>query len=345
VSGDGKLELITASADPSGSVTVLVNDGMGRFRRGEAEPSGAIAPAVATADVNGDGLVDVLAANLGRSDLVVMIGLGDARFGTVRAVSGGDGAVDLDVGDLNGDGRIDVALATAHHGDAVTVRLGNGDGTFGPKRAYKAGADPDGVALADLNHDGKLDLTVTNAESGSVSVFLGVGDGTFGAESRHRMTGLPEAVVVADFNADGHPDIATSSISDTPVVAAGRGDGTFRKAQSLQWLYGQGAAVADFNLDGRPDVSFLDTVDPEANVYLNWTGLPAPPCVVMDFRGERLRSAKRYIHDGGCRLGQVRHGYSRNVRRGRAIRPRPAIGSVLSSRSRVDIVLSRGRRP
>jgi hypothetical protein len=323
---------------------VLLNDGAGRFRRGEDYPSGATAPAVATADVNGDGLLDVLTANLGRSDLVVLLGLGDGRLGAVHAVSGGDGAVDLDVGDLNGDGRVDVALATAHHGDAVTVRLGNGDGTFGPKRAYKAGADPDGVALADLNHDGKLDLAVTNNEGGSVSVFLGIGDGTFGKESRVRMTGGPDAVVVADFDADGNPDIATSATDDAPAVATGRGDGTFRAARQLDWLYGQGGAVADFNLDGRPDLAFVDLQYPEANVYLNWTGLRAPPCVVLDFTDERLSTGKRYVKLGGCRLGRVLHRYSSSVRENRVIAPRPRIGSVLPSRSRVDIVVSRGRR-
>jgi hypothetical protein len=344
LSGDGKLDLITASVDRGGSVAVLLNDGAGRFHRDQAYLSGATAPAVATADVNGDGLVDVLTANIGRRDLGVLLGLGGGRLGGARLIGGGDGAVDLDVGDLNGDGKIDVALATAYHGDAVAVRLGNGDGTFGPKQTYKAGADPDGVALADLNHDAKLDLAVTNHDGGSVSIFLGRGDGTFGTESRYRMTGGPDAVVVADFDADGNPDIATSATEDAPAVATGRGDGTFRAARSLEWLYGQGGAVADFNLDGRPDLAFADPLIPEASVYLNWTGLPAPPCVVLEFRGERLPTAKRYVHLGGCQLGRVRHRYSRSVRKNRVISPRPRIGSVLPSRSRVDIVVSRGRR-
>jgi FG-GAP-like repeat len=225
----------------------------------------------------------------------------------------------------------------------VTVRLGNGDGTFAPVRAYEAGANPDGVALADLNRDGKLDLTVTNNASDNVSIFLGAGDGTFGAQAQHPMTGGPETVVVADFDADGIPDIATSSATFAPAVATGRGDGTFRKSRALDWLYGQGGAVADFNLDGRADLAFTDYQQPEATVYLNWMGLPAPPCVVLDFSNERLRSAKRYVRDGGCKLGRVLHRHSRSVRKGRTIGPRPAIGTVLPSGSRVDIVISRGR--
>jgi hypothetical protein len=326
-------------------VTVLINDGASGFRPGVAYPSGAIAPSLAAVDVTRDGLVDVLTANLGQRDLGVLLGLGGGRLGAVQRISGGDGAVDLDVGDLSGDGNLDVVLATARHGDAVTVRLGHGDGTFGPKQSYQAGANPDGVALADLNHDVKLDLAVTNNEDGSVSIFLGRSDGTFDTPSNHPMSLSPDAVVIADFDGDGHPDIATSSTVGVPTVAIGRGDGTFEGARGLDWLFYQGGAVADFDRDGRTDLAFASTDVPEAGVFLNWTGLPAPPCVVMDFTGERLPSAKRYVRLGGCRLGRVRYRYSPSERKNRAIAPRPSIGSVLPSRSRIDIIVSRGRRP
>jgi hypothetical protein len=344
VTGDGKPELITASDGRSGLVSVLFNDGAGRFHRGHAYPSGAIAPAVAAADVNRDGLVDILTANIGHRDLAVLLGQGGGRFGDALRVSGGDGAVDLDVADLNGDGNLDVALATAKRGDAVTIRLGNGDGTFGPKTKYVAGDDPDGVALVDLNRDAKLDLAVTNAYDGTVSVFLGRGDGGFAPGSSFAVRSSDDAVVAADFDADGIQDLATSSADDAPAVARGLGDGTFATARALDWVYYQGGAVADFNLDGRPDLAFAATDVPEANVFLNWTGLPAPPCVVLDLRDDRLPTAKRDLRDGGCRLGRVRHRYSRKVAKNRVISPRPRIGSVLPSGSRVDLVFSRGRR-
>jgi hypothetical protein len=345
VSGDGKLDLITASEGRRGIVSVLVNDGTGRFSLPRFYPTGATAPAVAAADVNRDGIIDILTANIGTRDLSVLLGQGGAQFGTALRVSGGDGAVDLDVADLNGDGKLDVALATALRGYAVVIRLGNGDGTFGPKKKYAAGLDPDGVTIADLNHDGKLDLAVSNADEGTVSAFIGRGDGTFTHAGRHPMSILDDAVVIADFDADGHPDIATSAVGDdAPAVARGRGDGTFEKARSLDWIAYQGGAVADFNLDGRPDLAFAATDAPEANVFLNWTGLPAPPCVVLDVARDRLATAERRLRDGNCRLGHVARHPSRKVARRRVIAPRPRIGSVLPSGSRVDLVMSQGRR-
>jgi hypothetical protein len=263
----------------------------------------------------------------------------------VRRFAGGYGVIDSDVSDLNGDGNVDVALATGNYGDSVVVLLGDGDGSFGPPRNYPAGDDPVGVAIADVTHDARPDLVIARyGGDGDVSVFPGRGDGTFDAATTTPMEIGAEYVVVADFDADANPDVATSSILSSPAVASGRGDGTFEAARLLGWDYYQGGAVADFNRDGRPDIAMAASDVAEVNVFLNWTGASAPPCVVLDLRGDRLRTARRDLRDGNCRLGRVLRRPSRKVRRNRVIDPRPRIGSVLPSRSRVDVVVSRGRR-
>src|SRR3954462_2287829 len=99
--------------------------------------------------------------------------------------------------------------ARAYKGKGVYGARLPATGAIGPTTLYEAREDPDGVALADLNHDGQLDLAVSNADSGSVSVFLGRGDGRFDAGASYEMSACPDAVVVADFDADGLQDIAT----------------------------------------------------------------------------------------------------------------------------------------
>jgi hypothetical protein len=344
LNGDGRPDLAAASFDRHGSLTVLLNAGAGRFQRDGTYPTGARAPAVAIADVNRDGLPDILTANLGPHDLTVLLNQGAGHFAPPRRVAGGTGATDIDVGDLNGDGDPDAVLATALHGNVVSILLGNGDGSFAARQSYKAGRDPDGVTLADLNRDGRLDVAVTNAEGQSVSVFLGRGDGTLAPPARYSVEGMPDAVVAADFNLDGIPDLATSAVDFSPAVATGHGDGTFGPIAESDWLFEQGAATADFNLDGRADLAFADSAGlPEADVYLNWTGLSAAPCVVLDLSGDTEREAKGTIHDGGCRVGRIRYRFSRHVREGRVIAQRPRTGSVLPSHSRVGVTISRGR--
>ena len=345
VNADGRPDLIASSANRRGAVTVLINQGAGRFKRTRIYTTGAAAPAVAVADVNRDGRPDVLTANLGRRDLAVLINRGGGRFAAARRFAGAGGATDLDVGDLNGDGNADVVLATANWGKVVAIRLGDGTGNFGTETSMTAGRDPDGLTLVDLNRDGHLDLAVTNAESDTISVFLGAGDGTIGPSMTYHARGSPDAVVAGDFNLDGIPDLASSAGIWSPTVALGRGDGTFRAPYDLLWLFYEGAATADFNRDGRPDLAFVTaTRYPNAFVFLNWTGRKAPPCVVLDVRADSLSVAEHAVREGGCRVGHIQRHFSPHVPKNEVISERPRRGTVLSSRSPVDLVVSRGRR-
>jgi hypothetical protein len=245
---------------------------------------------------------------------------------------------------MNGDGRLDAVLVTGR--EKLAVRLGNGDGTFGPERATPADDEGENmldVTLADLNHDGRLDAT-TASYYGDVGVFPGRGDGTFGARRNYSTIGKADSVTVADYDGDGTLDLAVSGADYIPFVRRGRGDGTFGKAQYLEWVLADYGLAADFNQDGRPDLAFVKSEQTSASVFLNWTGLPAPPCVVLDLSSFRLRTAKQYLGFSGCRLGHITRRSSRRVRRNRVISQSPGESTVLPSGSTVDLVVSRGRR-
>ena len=226
--------------------------------------------AVAAADVNRDGRVDLLTANDSREKFAVLLGTGAGRF-TVAHRYTGSGTTDVAVGDLNGDGNLDVAHGTTYHTNSVAVRLGVGDGTFAPAAAYKSGADTYAVTLADMNHDDKLDIAAANYGSSSVSVLLGAGDGSLGPRRWYRMgfpteheLGFVDAVVVADFDRDGHSDVATSGYRKAKV-RRGRGDGTLLRRHRIDLGDATGAiggaAVADFNRDGWPDLALTESCE------------------------------------------------------------------------------------
>lgn len=358
VEGDGNPDLVTASLDRAGSISVLLNRGSGRFRRGGTYRSGSKAYAVAAADINHDGIVDLVTGHDSRNHLTVLVGEPGGRFRLTHGYTG-PGATDVTLGDLNGDGTLDVTLAS--FSGSIIVRPGLGDGTFGPAQAYKSGSEPFGVRMADLNHDDKLDIAVANYGGSSASVFLGIGDGTLGPRSRYRMGtrhgGNVDTVLVADFDRDGNPDIATPGYGSA-TVRRGRGDGTFGSPQKVlarrYRLFAQGGTVADFNGDGWPDLAVSESCDgadcyefapSSAYVFLNWTGRSAPPCVVPRIASYhvRLRVARRILRLAGCRLGHVRHRYSRRVSTGRVIGQRPRHHTVLPSHGRVDVVVGRGR--
>jgi len=64
---------------------------------------------VTTGDFNGDGKLDLAAANLNGSSVSVLLGKGDGTFGTKVDYKVGDGPFSVTTGDLNGDGKVDLA--------------------------------------------------------------------------------------------------------------------------------------------------------------------------------------------------------------------------------------------
>jgi hypothetical protein len=141
---------------------------------------------VAVADVNGDGIPDIVVANHSGNTVGVLLGNGDGTFQPPMTYdSGGPNPTGISIADLNGDGKPDLVVGLNAGIGAVAVLLGNGDGTFQPAVTYGLGywaAFGFDVAVADVNHDGKPDLIVAAScldVGGCVGVLLGNGDGTF----------------------------------------------------------------------------------------------------------------------------------------------------------------------
>jgi len=68
------------------------------------------------------------------------------------------------------------------------------------------------------------------------------------------------------------------------------------------------------------------------------------PCKVPEVVGKRLASAKRTITKRHCRTGKVGHAYSRKRKKGIVISQSRRPGRVLPARSKINLIVSRGRR-
>lgn len=124
--GDGRLDVATANYG-SNNVSVLLGNGAGGFEAATtvALGVGAIQPyTIANRDLNGDGKLDLITANLSSNNLNVLLGNGDGTFGTPTALATGmrTNPNGLAIGDFNNDGKPD--LATANSGaNRATVFL------------------------------------------------------------------------------------------------------------------------------------------------------------------------------------------------------------------------------
>ena len=275
---DGKLDLVVVnngnrSNGHPGTVTMLLGNGKGAFRKGKTFSCGTGPFFIVTGDFNRDGNLDVAVADYNVSfgnSVAVLLGKGDGTFQPYAAYNVGSAPISLATEDLNGDGILD--LVTANELSAsVSVLLGNGDGTFQPHMDYQVVRNPISVAVGDLNGDKKPDLGVVSATDNTLSVLLGNGDGTFQPHADSPAGSAPVSIAIADFNADNRQDIAIVNSTNPGAVSIllGKGDGTFKGPVSFPAdVFPQGLALGDFNGDGRLDLSTADVFSNLVSVML-----------------------------------------------------------------------------
>jgi len=104
------------AVEEGGVIEMLVGDGKGNFvSKGKFPESNSstfdFIPALVLADFNGDGLLDVAAADGFSDNVLLFLGNGDGTLGALTLFGGGITAAAV-AADFNGDGRPDIALAT-----------------------------------------------------------------------------------------------------------------------------------------------------------------------------------------------------------------------------------------
>ena len=167
---DGILDLVWANfgAGSGHNLSVAMGNGDGTFKPPVDYPADQAPVGICIADLNHDGVPDIVSANFVGS-VTVLLGRGDGTFGPERTYPTAESNGTVAVADMDGDGNPDLIVLNLHAG-AVLLLPGKGDGTFGAPAEFRVGLYPTAVAIADLNGDGKLDLAVSAAMGDSVSV-------------------------------------------------------------------------------------------------------------------------------------------------------------------------------
>ena len=179
------------------------------------------------ADLDGDGLNDLIVANNLRSKINLLYNLTgktnrtdavparklelnelppDSRF-RIDSIPADERIAGMVVTDLNGDGRPDIA----YFGDAKDLVVLYNRGTNGwsePKRWHldDGRLDANALVTGDLNGDGRTDLVLLG-DSGAVYFFEQQADHTLAEPQKISCSGTPKAVQIADVDGDGRSDL------------------------------------------------------------------------------------------------------------------------------------------
>jgi hypothetical protein len=189
--------------------------------------------AVTLADVNGDGIPDLLVVDNVNDTLNIYTGQVGGGFSAFPAtqlfLDFGSGANAVVAGNFtgttwpNGKPMNSIAITEPNYDDVlVYVNLGVsvGDLSFDGGTDYDVDTSPNSIAMADFDGDGHLDLAVSNNGSNDVSVLPGNGDGSFGTAANFT-TGAgsaPTGIAAGPFNGDALPDLVVSGAGGVRVL-------------------------------------------------------------------------------------------------------------------------------
>lgn len=257
---DGDVDVISAAED--GGVNWHENDGTAKFTTRTIDPNADGAWAVAVGDMNGDGLLDIVAA-LSNLDQIAWY-KGDVHGTFTKQIVvpfGAYAAVSVAVADLDNDGDLDIAAAL-WGADAFVWYENSGFATF-TQRVIDNNADlARAVVIADVDGDHRLDIVTGSGGDDTIAYY----------KNNARMNGItfekrvitttadgPRGVAVGDLDGDNDIDVLSASVEDD-ILAYYENNGhptpTFTKRIIAQDRDGVWSVnVAD--LDGDMDLDVL----------------------------------------------------------------------------------------
>lgn len=244
------------------------------------------------ADLNGDGLPEIIATERGplsdprrtetppaRNHISFFVAEGPMQYRAQPQLPSGFGPYRVVVANIDALKAPDLVvgsfLATKNHD--ITLLRNLGKNHFEPSHytvndddlRYTKTRDGDNypvfttpgitsLVVEDFNADGFRDVLATGWSSDVLVFFPGTAENYFGDAVLTRAAGGPRDLAVADFNKDGHADLVVTMYSSNEITLwRGDGAGAFEEVDrfSSRGKLPHKVHTADFDKDGRLDIA------------------------------------------------------------------------------------------
>jgi len=256
------------------------------FTQPDTMAVGTSPQAITTADLDGDGTLDLIVSNFDSHDVSVLLNNADGTFAPQQQYPAADALFGIETADLDGDGDEDVVVASNRFvvGSedpiaGVVILLNRGDGALSAPRLVPVGSQCVDLAIADFDLDGRPDIAVAamiddGPDVANVGVLFNNGDATMSPPLpiHTAAPGLPGDVIAADFDGDGDEDLVITNWNDDSLTTIiNRGHRRFRAfdrtTETGHWPHM--LAAADFDRDGDVDLAVTNTFDDDVGILLN----------------------------------------------------------------------------
>ena len=213
------------------------------------------APAhVQAIDIDGDGDLDLVVADLGVlfpsnariGSVIILENNGHQQFSTHVVADHLARVADVRAGDLDGDGDLDLAVAGFGYDDGETLWMENtGRWQFAPHVLQRLSGAIN-AEIADIDGDGDLDIvSLVSQEWEEVWLFVNDGRGHFTPKLVWGATNADFGsswITVVDLNRDGRPDVLYSNGDAFDYAPANK-----RPWHGVQWLENTGNGQFDYH--------------------------------------------------------------------------------------------------
>lgn len=233
---------------------------------------------VASGDLNGDGIIDLVAANFNfAAEIAFLAGNGDGTFQPAVAIDPGGSharSVILEVVDVDNDGDLDIIDMHMDGGTIgnqdISIQLNDGTGSFTPMEIVNVG-EIDSISVADINGDGFVDILGSDSTFDEIIPLINNTDGTFSQPGGVSVTGvanntfLRNVIGTGDIDGDGDTDLAVN-VTGGVTLLTNDGTGSFTVGTTIT-TPGLRLELSDVDNDGDPDLVREDGTN--VNVFLN----------------------------------------------------------------------------
>ncbi|CAF1020117.1 unnamed protein product [Adineta ricciae] len=231
---------------------------------------------IAIADLNDDGLNDVVISNSDSNQIGVFLRENIQTFSNQIVYSTGTHShpYSLTIADFNHDQQFDVAVANFGTNN-IGIFLGKGNGSLTFHKIFPLGSSrPRWIDNGDLNNDSFVDLVTVNYGTNTIGIHLGDGQGNFQKQTIYS-TGFDSdlfSLKIKDLNNDGNLDIVVSNFGiDNIGIFYGFGDGKFTNQTSLYTglkSHPYSIVIDDFNHDEHMDIGVTHSGTNQIGIYL-----------------------------------------------------------------------------
>jgi gliding motility-associated-like protein len=289
---DGNPDLVVInSIDEKISVyrnLTAAGDNSFNFSRPAESKTGNNPQGICMADINADGLPDIIVTN--KDNNTVSVFQSDSFNGNFNINAKIDFATGPKPGavtaaDFDGDGRIDIAVANT--GDN-TISIFRNTGSLDYNTSLNAleakidittGNNPQWLSSVDLDGDGKPELVVANTNDNTISIFPNIATtgsistGSFAAKLNLMANAAPNFVTTGDIDGDGKPEILATNHNSANISVfrnTSLGGVSFStKIDVATPLIPRHMALGDIDGDGRADLSVTFLNSTKVSLFRN----------------------------------------------------------------------------